>query len=120
MISDRDHQPLITALTCRYRVQMVVVATMDNRYCRSCLSGGMCEDVKVRAGTGSRQEPVNVVVTALVHGLRASPPYSSTGDAIEGTAVGRSGRHSGADTNPGSTHSRPSKNVAISAGSRFR
>jgi hypothetical protein len=32
MIFGRDHQPLIDALTCRYRVHMVVAATVDNRY----------------------------------------------------------------------------------------
>jgi hypothetical protein len=59
------------------------------------------------------------------YGLRATPPCSSTGDGTDDvmtatSAGGRSGRHSETDPNPGSTHSSPSKNDAISSRSRCR
>jgi hypothetical protein len=35
LISDGDHKPLIAAVTCGYRMHVVVAATTDARYCRS-------------------------------------------------------------------------------------
>jgi hypothetical protein len=58
---------------------------------------------------------------AAHHGFRATPPYVEMGIGGDGLITvtppgGRSGRQRVIDTNPGSTHSSPSKKLAISSG----
>jgi hypothetical protein len=86
---------LITALTCRYRVQIVVVATMDNRYCRSCVPTG---DLGVDGADRRHRRPHS--------GAERTPPgYPDDVDAAQGPVADRCDSSLGDLEDPGTTAS---------------